>query len=375
MEVLFESANVRARRVPHASAVLVVTFANYEEAPGKDAPGFGEGFFGGLGIDAIHVTAARNDWFQYPEMPALCRAVAAAAAGKRVIAYGSSMGGYAALRFAGALGAVNVVAISPQHAIARTLVPWERRWRAEARRICFLPWRDAGAPPPAILLFDPHNPDARHAAAWARERPVTAIALPHAGHPATTFLAQVGLLGETLRAIVEDRFDPEVLRIEARLRRRGSAEYLARLANAQPAHRRRLALALAARAATLGDGGPYLALHAMLLYRAGDDAGAEAAYRAALVAAPEYALARFRLSRFLQRTGRYAEALDLAEAALALDPGSRALRRHRRALLNATAGRFNPRRSCARIVNLVLHRMNRVGWRRGWRAWDRLARP
>lgn len=374
-EVLIETPGVRVTRSAQPSATMVVTFSNYVDG-GAGGEAFGASFLARHAIDAVHVIARGNHWFQLAEMPEVLVAIRAAAAGKRVLTYGSSMGGYAAIRFADALGADQAIAISPQYALDRRLVPFERRWRHEARRIRF------GAPPgtiavaPAILFFDPRNPDAGHAAAWSRERAIVPVPLSHAGHPATTFLAQSGLLGESLLAIVAGRFDAAATVREAHARRRRSAQYLARLAIAQPGWRRRCALALAARAASAAPSAPdYLGLHAVLLYRSGDPAAAEQAHRAALALVPEDPIALFRLSRFLQRIGRYDEADAFAAAAVHADPGSAALSAHRRAVLNARRSPPNPLRSWARTINRLRHLHNRIGWRRGWRAWDRLARP
>ena len=369
-----ETSRLRAFRMRGPTDVLVVTFSNYVEGT-TARTAFGEHFLSGHGIDAVHVVAKDNHWFDVPEMDALIVAIRERAGDKRMIVYGSSMGGYAAIRFAARLGAERAVAISPQYALDRRRVPFEHRWRGDARRLRLAPTRPDAAAPPAIIFFDPRNPDAGHVAAWSHDRRVEAVALPYAGHPAGTYLAQVGLLGESLLGIVAGTFDAATAAKEARARRRCSGQYLAQLAAAQPGHRRRAALALAARAAEVTPSADYHGLHGSLRYRAGHDAAAETAHRAALALAPVDALAAFRLSRFLQRTGRYAEALVAAEQALVLDPHSRALRQHRRAVLNSVRTPLNPLRLWARLLNRLRHRHNRAGWARGWPLLDRLARP
>ena len=64
---------------------------------------------------------------------------AAVPEGARVMTYGSSMGGYAALRFARALRADAILALSPQYSIDPAVVPWEDRWRQDGARIAWLP--------------------------------------------------------------------------------------------------------------------------------------------------------------------------------------------------------------------------------------------
>lgn len=373
---------MRAWRVPHPSPACVVTFGNYEDQPEGWATGFGQGFLDRAGLDAIHVVPRANDWYQHGDMPAALAAVRAAAAGKPVFTYGSSMGAYAALRFGGALGAAAAIALSPQFSLDPAVVPHERRWRPEAARLRFLDWDRPGfAPAPGIVFYDPCGPDAAHAALWAASGPMTPVPLPHAGHPAGAFLAQTGLLGPAVLDIVHGQFDaPALLRL-ARARRRRSGQYLLMLAAAQPPRRRGLRLRLMQAAA---EATPEHTLYgsrlAILLYRAGRDAEAEAWHRRVLaMAPPDDPRFLFRLSLFLQRHGRYAEAAELAAQAAALDPLSAALARHL-ARLRLLAGAGGPRwrmpvRLALQLHNAALHRAARLAWRRGWADVGRLEQP
>ena len=353
----------------------MVTFANYQNAPGTapDAPGFGEAFLDAQGIDAIHIAGVGNDWYQYADMPRALAAVRAAASGRRLFTYGSSMGGYAALRFAGTLGAAGAIAISPQYSLDRRVVPSERRWRPEAARLRFLPWPDPD-PPGAVIFYDPCGPDGAHAALWAADRAATLVPLPHAGHPAGMFLLQAGLLGPAVLDILADRFDRPALLRAARARRRQSGHYLAMLAAGQPPWRRPLALRLM-RAAM--EAAPLMTLYpsrlAGMLYRAGEDAMAEHWHRHALSLAPDDPALMFRLSLFLQRQNRLAEAGVLADQASAKDPAA-ALARHA-ARLRRMQGAPGPVRSALRGHNALMHRLARLAWRRGWSNLGRVEQP
>ena len=96
---LFRSDHLLVRRVGGFGGTLCyLTFASYTDDRTLDRPGFGEDFFRGRGIDAIHVLSRENRWYQHPELMDALAAVAGATGGyPRVIAYGSSMGGFAAL--------------------------------------------------------------------------------------------------------------------------------------------------------------------------------------------------------------------------------------------------------------------------------------
>src|SRR5690606_30202022 len=131
---------------------------NYGIGHGFDRPGFGEEFLRNAGISAIHVMGVREDWYQYPEMPAAMQAVRQATAGaERVMTYGSSMGGYAALRFADAAGANAVLAISPQYSIDPKKMPFETRWHQESQRIQWRPEIDGRIVCDSypVIVFDP----------------------------------------------------------------------------------------------------------------------------------------------------------------------------------------------------------------------------
>src|SRR5205085_2089472 len=100
-DTYYRSANLHVYGVrPFATDRAVVAFGSYNLTPGLHQPGFGEAFLRRYGIDAVHVIPADNSWFQYPDMPAALAAVAAQTGDYACrIAYGSSMGAYAAINF------------------------------------------------------------------------------------------------------------------------------------------------------------------------------------------------------------------------------------------------------------------------------------
>src|SRR5271166_1854620 len=147
------------------SSVCVVTFDSYSDLRTLDRPGFGERFFEENRVDAIHVIARANDWYQHDDIFEICRAVAAIASNyRRVYAYGSSMGGYAAIRFGALVGAKAAIALSPQFSIDKSIVPFERRWSGDAKRIRFVAERktDHSFAPLAYVSYDPFDLDRRH---------------------------------------------------------------------------------------------------------------------------------------------------------------------------------------------------------------------
>ena len=138
-DILYRSEVIEARRVvAGGGGTQVVTFDSYHDVPGFDRAGFGESYFAAEGIPAIHIMSHDNDWFQHAELSAALTRVGAAATGAgRLLAYGSSMGGYAAIRSADASGADRVLALSPQYSVDPRKVRFERRWMQDQRRIRF----------------------------------------------------------------------------------------------------------------------------------------------------------------------------------------------------------------------------------------------
>lgn len=283
MTDLFCSDNVVVRVVPAEDVSRwVVTFDNYGIGQGFDRPAFGEAFLRKVGVSAVHVMGRREDWYQYPEMVEAMAVVRGVTAGaRRVMTYGSSMGGYAAIRFADGVGADAVLAISPQYSLDPLKVPFETRWRQEAERIEWRPEIDGAincrcAP---IIVFDPQGIDGRHVDLIAAETPIQRFSLRYSGHPSATYLSELDLLEPlALQALSGDldvvEFRAEALRLKAQC-----PAYLSRLAELQPPQRARLALDLAQRACALAPANPIaLSTLAALQSRAGDQAQALASY-------------------------------------------------------------------------------------------------
>ncbi|MGG5823349.1 hypothetical protein [Falsiroseomonas sp. HW251] len=262
MGLLFDGTDLRASFVPGdpAADTVVLTFSGRDM---REVPGwmhaFGAGFLRRAGLPAIHLTASWNHWFIVDEMrralPGLC---AAAAPFRHRVAYGQSLGAYAALRHSAALGVTRVVAISPRFSMLPEKVPFDTRSRPELPRLD--PAGDdlpGGLSRDATLLVvaETVGMDARHlalirAACGGRAR---VLALPFGGHPATLHLRQIGLLGRIVRALLTEA-EPDLAAIRRAVRgaRGGSAIWWTELARqAWRSGRHDLAAEGALRAATL----------------------------------------------------------------------------------------------------------------------------
>lgn len=318
MPDLFRSDNVVVRSVPASDlSRWVVTFDNYGIGHGFDRAAFGEDFLRKEGISAIHVMGVREDWYQYVEMAEAMRVVRQATAGaERVMTYGSSMGGYAALRFADAAGANAVLALSPQYSIDLQKAAFEKRWLQDSQRIQWLPEIDGVLTSQAkpVVAFDPSGDDLLHVKLIEKSIAISRIELPYCGHPATTVLGEMGLLGALVLQVLDGSLDVEGMRREARRRRRVSSVHHMRLANLQPPRRAEWGVKLARRALELAphNAGAMEALAARL-GQTGRHEEALALYEAALAQSnrdPVYLVA---LADALVANGRAKEAVSLAE--------------------------------------------------------------
>ena len=289
-QILFSSNDLLVRRVRAGSApaIAYVTFDCYTDRRTLDRPGFGEELLLARGIDAVHILSRDNHWYQYPEWPEALAAAAGAMAGyESVVAYGSSMGGYAALHYGRSCGASVGIAVSPQFSVDPVIVPFEDRWVDDVAGIAF---RDEVTQPlpKQYILYDPQDRyDRAHFALYAARSPTIGIRIPHGGHPVGAYLVETRMFAQLFEAVRADRLDPLAFERQLKDRRRESAQYLFTLS-------RRL--------------GP-TRLHQK-----------EALARMAVEASPRGAPYISNLALVLEKTGRFAEAKSLHHRATALEP-------------------------------------------------------
>ena len=325
MTTLFTSENLIVRSVAGKNnAFWIVTFDNYGHDRSLDRMGFAESYLRHSGICAIHVIGKGNHWYQYAEMGAAMAAIRAKTGGAhRVMTYGSSMGGYAAIRFADAVGANAILALSPQYSIDPTKMPGEKRWLQESTTIAWRaeiegPIRCEAVP---VIVFDPRGMDGEHAARIAAETPISPIVIPYGGHPIGTYFADIGLLRRIVPQVLRDTVDIAAFQRNALKRRKTSAVYLNELARCQPLVRPRTAITLARRALKI-DPGSALLLHTLArrLTLAGEHAEALRYHVQAVDLSNRYLGYLFPYSEALLAAGDPARALKIAREMVAISP-------------------------------------------------------
>ncbi len=310
----FRTADVAVRQWRgFSNACCFVTFDSYTDHRGLDRTGFAEQFLGEHRIDAIHIITSENDWYQYADMLDVFARICELTAGyDKVVAYGSSMGGYAAIRFGRLVGAKLALALSPQFSIDPLRVPFENRWN-DSTRIMF---RHEANPPPfvdtAIILYDKNDLDARHVDLFRPHTKVIDVGLLNCGHPCSGFLVELDLLQKSVMEVARGTFDAAMLEREGRRRRKEAGQFYLTLCRRSRNPRRRLELA--ERAVLHGTANiSYLANLATISAAAGSFTVAMDALDRCAEIAPAHPVVRYHRSDVLEMAG------DLPGAIAALE--------------------------------------------------------
>jgi hypothetical protein len=141
---------------------------------------------------------------------------------------GSSMGGYAALRFAETLGAAASIAVGPQYSPRPAVVPGETRYESYIAGTEFL-YEDTLVISSRVrnfIIYDPlFRRDRSHIERFRSQARVVPITVHAGGHTPSIMLEQCGLLAECVLQLLAGTFDVLSLRTRMRQRRRSSTEY------------------------------------------------------------------------------------------------------------------------------------------------------
>lgn len=261
-ELVFDGNLLRATLFAGDTAQLIVTLDF--RMPGKadfSAPHHSTSF-ARMRYAQLSIKTRSNDWFVNAETAALEQELARVAAHyDSVHMLGFSMGGYGAFRFAKALRARSVVAISPQVSIHPDVVPFDRRYRAEAQGFDPRLGDLAGRADPGLqglVIIDPFIAnDLRHAlmlqSLWPR---LQIVRLGFGGHPAIRVLREAHKSWTLHREATALKASPKLILQGHRNGRRQSAGYWQRLARRAGVLHPAWAAFATIRAAALGAAGP-----------------------------------------------------------------------------------------------------------------------
>lgn len=189
--------------MPRSMNTLVVTFDNLDIAMNKrdDRRPWGYSFIEQQGWSMLGVLAGGWTWYRSAWVPDQfddLRDSGFFQQFNRVVFYGASMGAYAACAFSPAAPGADVVAISPQSTLDKSVVPWETRYKTVWDRDFSGPYGDAarvsGQARRVYILYDPYEPlDAGHVARFTHDN-VQRLRAPLLGHRLGSSLNQMGIL-------------------------------------------------------------------------------------------------------------------------------------------------------------------------------------
>gem|GEM_PF-4415465 len=303
--------------------VVVVTFDSYTNVRHLDRTGFAQEFLHKRGIDALHFISRDNDWYQLADFMEAVEAARRLTTGyKKVIAYGQSMGGYAAIRFGRLVGAEQALALSPQYSIDPKTVPFEDRWRVEAKRIRKFPLErhpPAGFTKTTWICFDPYERDKVHADLYEAHTELRRILTPNSGHPCTGFLSEIGLLSSLVLRMIEGNLNAKEFQAEIRRHRKNSPQLYSTLSLS--VNNLELRRHFAKKAMELRpDVAEYISRYADVLAKQHRFEEAEAFHMKALALEPKSPVVLFRLGETYERSRRYEKAVGVMEALLQETP-------------------------------------------------------
>lgn len=218
---------------------LAVTFepaALGKAAADLQRPAWGQSFLQRRGHAVLGVKRVATDWYRSPALHQVFRALQEAGwfgRFERVIFYGPSMGGYAALAFAACAPGCTVLALNPQSSLAPERVWFDQRYagpRASAWEGDFVDGVDGAEVAGRVYVcYDPYQVKDRLHAERLPPRNRVNLRLPFAGHTTAQTLHALGLLGTVFDQALEGTLDEAGFRAMAR-KRSQLADYHCRLA-------------------------------------------------------------------------------------------------------------------------------------------------
>ena len=184
-------------------------------------------------VSVLGVKPFKADWYRGDDLHAFFKSPSFrgfATSFQKIVLYGSSMGGFAALAFAEACDNADVVALNPQTTLDPRKVPWETRFQ-QARD---LDWSGAfcdgaiGARSArkVYVAYDPLFALDRAQVARLSMDNVTELKIPLVKHSIPVWLLQMGVLREILTRVVDDDLPGSVCNRLARKRRNIARYYI-----------------------------------------------------------------------------------------------------------------------------------------------------
>jgi len=311
-------------------AESIVTFESRDKrlsavSSGRFGAGYGTGRLAPLGLNEFIIRRNRNHWFQTPEIEEVAAIINRMTQGRRVLTYGSSMGGFAAINFASMLNAATFVALSPLHDVSPGNEAGDMRW-PESEQLRFThnliragECRDAEG---FVFYFDRDRGDVAHAELIGRDTAATLVPVEYGGHPCSFYLNATYKLKRVVAEVADGSFDvDQFYRVLEERTRETFYPHERNAARHEKAGDADAAIDEIRKAVERNPRLPRLRVRLGGLLRGrGDNAGAEEAYRAVLKTHPRSADAHVGLGYVHAARSHFAAAAESMRAAIAIAP-------------------------------------------------------
>jgi len=214
---------------------VVVTFPDLIHMTGVNASGWGESLFTKREQPVLCLIFNEANWYQSNGFfETLHAAREFVGAETNISTYGSSMGGYGAILASTALRADLAIALSPQFTVEQDIAPFERRYRAEAKRIGKFRHdvtSELNNKTNYVVVYDPtHKTDRLHEALFPQPKNWMRLPIPGASHGTLPTIVEMGATKELFDLTV-GRISPREFRNSIRSKRRSSYRYIRRMGN------------------------------------------------------------------------------------------------------------------------------------------------
>lgn len=220
-----------ARTCLQGSDTLVISFEPggwVVELPDKNQHAWAQNLVAQAGWDGLFILPKVMNWYQSPELWDFFKSMKKTGflgGYRRIVMYGNSMGGFAALLFARLAGAHRVVALHPRSTLNNKVLPWPSEFSKQLSYNKTGPRADAlhGLMPgiEVMIFVDPfHRRDKRHADRIAAlHRDTELIRVPFAVHLVPQLLKNMGILSDVAQKAIGGRLDPKLFYKSIRARK------------------------------------------------------------------------------------------------------------------------------------------------------------
>jgi hypothetical protein len=213
MEIFYKNDNVLVSNDFYDSELLVVSFSPLvdEKQITQKESGFGRSFFQSKKISCAYVIPTWNHWYQYEYIKDALEIIKVISRNfKKVVLYGVSMGGYAALKYADYLRATDIISISPQAVISPPMADFDNRFSQFWEKISYKSdsWlSESFSSINTTVFFDKrHHLDNKHAEIISKNlRHCEMVSLPFSGHEVFAVLNESGILSSFIFSLISEK--------------------------------------------------------------------------------------------------------------------------------------------------------------------------